>query len=328
MTDASDSAGSTNAPPLPIPRAVAVVGPTAAGKSRLAMRLAEALSLEICCCDSVQVYRGLDIGSAKPTRSERARVGHRLLDLVEPDEDFTAGDYAAACLERLRRGPSIICGGTGFYLRSASRSLPVPDGAEDVTAKKLFAARWEAREEVAPGATHHALAALDPEAAATIHPHNARRALRALWLSHCAGGGISEFRAQRPPRKLLELLMIIVDPGVAAVDAAIDARCESMLAAGWLDEVESLRMAGYDARHRAMRSLGYRQLALHLDGQQGLPEAVATIKSETRQYARRQRTYFRHQFPELSATGQLLRAAPDLSFTDLLATTRSFLETR
>ncbi|PRP99304.1 tRNA (adenosine(37)-N6)-dimethylallyltransferase MiaA [Enhygromyxa salina] len=292
-------------------RAVAIVGPTAAGKSSLALAVAEPLGLPILCCDSVQIYRGLDIGAAKPSAEDRSRVPHRLLDLVDPDQRFSAGEYGALAQAELARGPAIICGGTGLYLRATgwTYSGRGPGDASPETDEACnpdrgdrrvqFESQWMAREASEAGAIHRALCGRDPETAAGIHPHNVVRALRSLWLCEHHQAPISAVRRQDPPRPVIELLMVVIDPGVAAVDAAIDRRCEAMLTRGWLAEVEKLVAAGYDARYKAMRSLGYRELLDHIHGRSSLEQAKTAIQRATRNYARRQRTYFRHQFKDL-----------------------------
>jgi tRNA dimethylallyltransferase len=281
-----------------LPRLLAVVGPTASGKSRLAVALAERLGLPILCCDSVQVYRGLDIGSAKVDRATRERVPHFLLDLVEPDADFSAGDYQAAAWQQLRRGAGLFVGGTGFYLRAVTHTHSGADPLANVPVsdprRAAFTAQWEAREREHAGAVHAELERRDPEAAAAIHPRNVVRALRALWLCEAHGGPVSRVRAEDPPRARARLAAVVLEPELAALDRAIDDRCDAMIRAGLVDEVSNLVRAGYDSRHRSMRSLGYRQILDHLAGH-CLGDAVAAIKQETRRYARRQRTYFRHQ---------------------------------
>jgi tRNA dimethylallyltransferase len=309
-----------------LPRAVAIVGPTASGKSSLALALAERFGRSILCCDSVQVYRKLDIGSAKPSEAERRRVPHELLDLVEPDQVFSAGEYGRLAREHLERAPAIVCGGTGLYLRAAGwthsgfEDEPSAGAAEARNHDRVwdrvgdrvsdhgherdnFETSWMEREASEPGAVHRALHDCDPETAATIRPENVVRALRALWLCELHQEPISAVRKRDPPRPLLDILMIVLDPGVAAVDEAIDRRCEAMLTRGWVSEVENLVAAGYDAQHKAMRSLGYRELLDHLTnkvtGASSLEQATHAIKRATRKYARRQRTYFRHQFRTL-----------------------------
>jgi tRNA dimethylallyltransferase len=295
-------------------RALALVGPTASGKSELALTLAESLRLPILCCDSVQVHRGLDIGSAKPSAADRARVPHRMLDLVDPDQEFSAGQYAELALAELAQagGKAIICGGTGLYLRAtgwthsgedesdrSAQSESQARSSDHGDARASFEAIWMARETNERGAIHRELLERDPETAQGIHPNNALRALRALWLCERHGEPISAVRRRDPPRERVELLMLVLDPGVEAVDAAIEARLQAMLDAGWVSEVEMLLARGYDARYKAMRSLGYRELLEHIEGRSSLDQARTAIQRATREYARRQRTYFRHQFREL-----------------------------
>jgi len=276
-----------------LPRVLAIVGPTASGKSRLAVWMAERLGWPVLCCDSVQVYRGLDIGSAKAGPELRDRVPHHLLDLVDPDEEFNAGDYATAALAQLTRGPGLFVGGTGFYLRAAAWTY---SGDVELEGQdQAFTAGWEARERDAPGAVHAELSRVDAITAAAIHPRNVVRSLRALWLCEVSGRPISEVRAADPPRPRLRLGLVVLEPAAAALDRAIDDRCAAMLRAGLVAEVEMLRRGGYDARHKSMRSLGYRQILSHLDGHISLDAAAADIRLATRQYARRQRTYFRGQ---------------------------------
>lgn len=297
------------------PRAVAIVGPTAAGKSALALELATSLHLPILCCDSVQIYRGLDIGSAKPSLAERARVPHFGIDLVDPDAEFSAGEYgrhARAVLDG--EGPMVLCGGTGLYLRALGWSYSGDDDTTGDRARKddhgadreHFEQKWFDREADDAGAVHRALVDVDPTTAAQIHPRNVVRAVRALWLCEREGEPISELRRREPPRTLVDLLLVVIDPGVEAVDRAIAARTVAMLDAGWLAEVENLRATGYDARHKSMRSLGYREILEHLAGSKPRDETCEAIVYATRQYARRQRTYFRHQFRNLLPTEQIV----------------------
>ena len=294
-----------------LPRVLTIVGPTASGKSRLAAWMAERLEMAVLCCDSVQVYRGLDIGSAKAGPELRARVPHHLLDLVDPDVEFSAGDYAAAALDRLAQGPGLFAGGTGFYLRATAWTYSgdvEQEGQEP--ARAAFRAGWEAREAEAPGSVHAALTRVDPITAAAIHPRNVVRSLRALWLCEASDRAISEVRAADPPRPRLRLGLVVLEPPVADLDRAIDERCAAMLRAGLVAEVEMLRRRGYDARHKSMRSLGYRQILSHLDGHLRLDEAHAAIRLATRQYARRQRTYFRNQLGGDSVAMRVTVTAP------------------
>jgi tRNA dimethylallyltransferase len=286
-------------------RALAIVGTTAAGKAELAREVARRFDRALLVCDSVKVYRGLDIGSSKPTAEHRALVPHHLLDLVAPDESFTAHDWAAHAWSLLARTRGIFVGGTGFYLRAAAwtQDAAADDGGRDedpehtAAARADFEQRWLAREAQTPGAIAAELLRVDPTTAAQIHVANRVRTLRALWLCHAWGRPVSLVRAEDPPRPRLDLMLVVVDPPPAVLDARIERRVDEMLARGFVREVEGLLAAGYHSGHKAMQTLGYRQLVDVVHGRTALAAARAEIIAKTRQYARRQRTYFRHQFP-------------------------------
>ncbi len=285
-------------------RAVAIVGPTAAGKGALGRIAAQRLGLPVLVCDSVKVYRGLDIGSGKPNAATRAGLEHRLIDLVAPDQPFSAGDYARAAWTELSAagGRGLFVGGTGFYLRAVGWTLSGADTpglqrAPDDPQRVAFETRHRQDERDEPGAIHRALSAIDPELAAAIHPNNLVRLLRALWLSQLHGRAVSEARRADPPRARLRLMMVVLDPGAAALGPRIDARLDRMLRAGFLAEVESLHAAGYDGQIKAMRSLGYRQMLEVVEGRSSVTQAREAIALATRQFARRQRTFFRGQLP-------------------------------
>lgn len=285
----------------PLPSAVALVGPTGSGKAALGLEIARRCGHGIIVCDSVKVYRGLDIGSASPSAEARALVPHRMVDVADPRETFSASRYAEGAWAAIEQGHRLIVGGTGFYLRAAGWTMTEEPGdlvdAQARAQRESFDARWADRERDDPGAAHSALSAIDPTTAAAIHPNNLVRLQRALWLCEQSGGPISALREADPPRPRLDLTLIVLDPGPDALRARIEARVDRMLAAGWLGEVEGLARAGYDEGAKAMRSLGYRQLLDVVRGRTTLSHAREDILTATRQYARRQRTYFRHQLP-------------------------------
>jgi tRNA dimethylallyltransferase len=301
---------------LPPPPVVAILGPTASGKSALALALAERLQGEILCCDSVQVYRGMDIGSAKATAAERAAVAHHLLDVAAPDEQLNAAAWAAAARHKIADVSSrgrlpIIVGGTGLYFRALTKGLfeaPKPD--------LEIRARHQA-EAAAHGIAHlqERLRAIDPEAAAKILPGDLVRTSRALEIYEQTGLTISELRRRQattpPPLCMFSLLL---DFALEFLRPRIGSRVDAMMAAGFLDEVRALRAAGYGAA-RSIQALGYKQLGQHLDGTLALDKAVAATKLATAAYARRQRTWFRreeiclrtHQMLPASALAELAR---------------------
>ncbi len=281
----------------PRPRVVVVTGPTASGKTPLAIEIAERFGGEIVNADSMQVYRYLDIGTAKPTPEQRARVPHHLYDVVPPDVAYSAGRYgkearAAADAILVRGAIPVLAGGTGLYIRAFLEGL-IEGGDADETLRAALEAEHEAAVAAGdPGRLHRRLSERDPEAAAGIHPHDVRRIIRALEL--CEGDAASARRRRhgfqdRPYRSLY----LALDPGTAALDARIDARCVAMIEAGLLREVRSLRERGYGPELRSMQAIGYRHLHPVAEGVDVLENALEAMQRDTRRFARRQRTWIR-----------------------------------
>lgn len=300
--DASDGE-SERAGPLPI---LAILGSTAAGKTALGLALARRLGGEIVSCDSQQVYAGMDIGTGKATAAERAQVPHHLLDVVRPDQPFSAARWAVLATEAIRsiaaRGRlPIVVGGTGLYYRALVRGLFEAPPADP-------AIRHRHREEAASvgvPAMHRRLVAIDPAAAAAIQPADLVRISRALEIWEQTGITITELRAQTAPAWPLDAFAVWLAPPTPELRSRIEARVDAMMAAGFLDEVQRLRAAGYGGT-RALASLGYAQLARHLDGAVALEDAVADTKRATVAFARRQRTWFARERIDLR-----IEATPD-----------------
>jgi tRNA dimethylallyltransferase len=283
----------------PLPALVAVVGATASGKSGLALGLAEALDGEIVNTDSMQVYRHFDIGTAKPGAAERARVPHHLLDVVEPDEPYSAGRYVedarAAIAGIVARGRApILCGGTGLYYRALTQGL-----AEVPTVPRAVQAAVEARVADAGADAHRLLAAVDAAAAATIHPNDPVRIARALAVFEATGRPLSAWQRERPFRRGPgRLFAVAVRWERAELYARIERRVRDMLAQGWVAEVRGLLERGYGPGLKPMQAIGYREIAQHLlaggSAAGAEDEALAErIARRTRQYAKRQLTWFR-----------------------------------
>jgi tRNA dimethylallyltransferase len=281
------------------PPVVVIAGPTAAGKTRAAIELALRFGGEIVNADSVQVYRHLDVGTAKPSAAERARVPHHLIDVVTPDVRYDAGRYlvdARAAARRCHeRGRAVfLAGGTGLYVRAFLEGL-LPGARPDAGLRaRLEAEDAAARRAGDPDRLHRRLASLDPDAAARVHPHDARRVIRALELCLLGGRPASEARrrhgfADRPYRAL----QLVLDPGRDELDRRIDARCARMLEAGLLQEVRRLREMGYGPELRPLQSIGYRHLHPVVDGLDTLANALDAMRRDTRRFARRQRTWWR-----------------------------------
>lgn len=277
------------------PRLIALAGPTASGKSALALRLAAAGNGEIVSCDSLQVYRGLDIGSAKPSRADRAAVPHHLIDVVDPDQDFSAADYAAraraAIADIHARGRTpIVAGGTGLYLRALLHGLFEGPARDEGLRRRLEAIadrRGDAR-------LHRLLARVDPESAARIEPRDRVRVVRALEVYRATGRPIGEHhRAGSGALAGFAARVIVLDPGRDALRAAVEARTGAMLEGGLLEETRAL-LERYPGA-RPLDAIGYRQAAAVVRGASDVAKARRDIVVETMRYAKRQRTWFRHQ---------------------------------
>ncbi|HLK10430.1 MAG TPA: tRNA (adenosine(37)-N6)-dimethylallyltransferase MiaA [Candidatus Binatia bacterium] len=275
------------------PRVVCLVGPTASGKTDLALALAGELGAEVVSADSRQVYRGLDVGTAKPTAAERARVRHHCLDLVDPEEPFDAARFRAAAAAAIadihRRGRvALVVGGTGLWVRALLHGLcPAP-------------ARVAAlRAQLAPVATatlHHRLADLDATAARRIHPHDRARVVRALEVALVSGRPLSAWQAaHRFGERPYAALMIGLTRPRAELDARIAARARAMLAGGLADEVRALCARGTAPDAPAWRAVGYREVRAWVTGACDAAAALAAVEQATRRFAKRQRTWFRRE---------------------------------
>lgn len=283
----------------PRPPVVVVAGPTAAGKTPAAIELAQRFGGEIVNADSVQVYRYLDIGTAKPTLAERARVPHHLLDVVTPDVPYNAGRYArearaAAAAIHARGGVVFLTGGTGLYIRAFLEGLIDDGAARPGLREQLECEAQQAARAGDPHRLHRRLAERDPEAARRIHPNDVRRTVRALELALATGTPASRLRAahgfaDRPFR----VLYLVLDPGREALDARIDARARAMIEGGLLQECRALRERGYGPELRPLQAIGYRHVMPVVDGIDTLANALEGMRRDTRRFARRQRTWFR-----------------------------------
>ncbi len=283
----------------PRPPVVVVTGPTASGKTEIAIALARRFDGEIVNADSMQVYRYMDVGTAKPTAEERLTVPHHLFDVVDPDEDYSAGRYAKearAVAEAIHaRGRVVfLVGGTGLYIRAFLDGLIDTGRADRVLRERLENEHRRACEAGDPTRLHRRLAQHDPDAAERIHPNDARRTIRALEILSQSGRPASSVRAEHEFRdRPFRVLHLCIDPGREALHERIDRRAEQMIAGGLLREVRDLRERGYGPELRSMQSIGYRHMQPVVDGADTLVNALAAIKADTRRFARRQRTWIR-----------------------------------
>ncbi len=271
---------------------VLIVGPTAVGKTALSIRLAERFGGEIVSADSRQIYRGMDIGTAKATPEERARVPHHLLDIVSPDRWYTVAEFqeaatrAIADIHKRGRLPFLV-GGSGLYVRAVAEGLEIPR----VPPNPELRAELEALAAKDPDALRARLAELDPQAAVQIDPRNVRRVIRALEVCLTTGRPISQLQTKRPPH--YRMLWIGLTLPRAELYRRIDARVERMIQLGLVDEVRRLAQQGYSWDAPAMTGVGYRQIGAYLRGECSLDDAVRDIKRATRRFVRQQANWFR-----------------------------------
>jgi tRNA dimethylallyltransferase len=276
---------------------IAIVGPTASGKSRLALRLARERGGEIVSCDSQQVYRGLDIGTAKASPEERREVRHHLIDLVDPDQAFSAAEYARrarrAVAEVSSRGRlPLVVGGTGLYLRALLEGLFDGPSRDEETRRRLEALA----QRFGDVRLHRLLRHLDGDSAARIQPHDRVRVVRALEVLKVTGRPLSEHHLQRPdPLRGYEILTVGLAPDREQLRRVVQRRTRGMLEAGLLDEVRGLLGRGYGPDLRPLQSIGYREAVAVVRGEMTPAEAEPAIVTATMRFAKRQMTWFRHQ---------------------------------
>ncbi|MFQ5735226.1 MAG: tRNA (adenosine(37)-N6)-dimethylallyltransferase MiaA [Planctomycetaceae bacterium] len=273
-----------------------LAGPTASGKTEIALLLADRLGAEIVSLDSMALYRGMDVGTAKPSAEQRARVPHHLIDVIDPHEEYSVAEYLAAvetaCREILLRGRTpLFVGGTGLYLRSVLRGVFAGPSADWVFRRQLVA---EA-ESQGPAFLHEKLQRTDPDAAANLHPRDQRRIIRALEVYHVTGRRLSEQQQHPPlPEDLRPRNVYWLNPPRSWLHARINCRVEQMISAGLVDEVRRLLQGDPPMGRTARQALGYKEMIDHLAGGRSLEKTIARIQVRTRQFAKRQCTWFRN----------------------------------
>jgi tRNA dimethylallyltransferase len=271
---------------------IAIVGPTASGKTALALRVAAAFSGEIVSCDALQLYRGFDIGTAKTPAEARHGVRHHLLDALDPQMSFSAGDYARSAREIIAEISSrghvpLVVGGSGFYLRALCDGLPALPSRDESLRDRL-----NRREQRRPGSLHRLLRRLDPPAAARIHPRDIQKVTRAFEIRLLTRATLPAPSTARPLEGF-RLLQIGLAPERSQLAEAIARRTRQMFAAGLVQEVRQLLSQGLSGYEKPFESLGYKQALAHLRGEMSLEQALESTEIETRQYAKRQLTWFR-----------------------------------
>ena len=272
---------------------VAIVGPTGVGKSSLAMRIAEQLCGEIVSADSRQVYRHMDIGTAKPTDQEMALVPHHLINVVNPDEDFSLAEYQRLAYDAIldiasRRKLPLLVGGTGQYVWAVVEGWEIPKVAPDLEFRRQLEERALRGESVA---LYEELLKIDPQAAQKIDPRNVRRVIRALEVSLRADAPFSRLRTKSAPP--FQTLAIGLTERREELYRRVDARVDTMIERGMVEEVRNLAAMGFGFHLPAMSGIGYRQIGEYLQGNLDLESAVKRIKVETHRFVRHQYNWFR-----------------------------------
>lgn len=273
-----------------------ILGPTACGKTALSLSVAEHFGCEIISADSMQIYCGMDIGTAKLPPGERRGIPHHLIDIIPPAQPFSVADFRTLAIQTAeeiigRQKLPLLVGGTGLYIDSLfnSYNFSAHAGVDRGLRQKL-----QAEYAADQGLTlHRKLRSVDPEAAARVHPHDAHRLIRALEVYYATGSTISSLRRQAMPAPRYRPLMIGLNMEREALYHRIELRVEQMLADGLVAEVAALLGSGLSRDANSMQGLGYRQIAAYLAGECTLPEAVERIKRDTRRYAKRQLTWFK-----------------------------------
>jgi tRNA dimethylallyltransferase len=289
----------TVSPPSGAPPLVGIVGPTAVGKTALAVRLAAAVGGEIVSADSRQVYRGMDIGTAKATASEQAQARHHLIDVLDPGQtmglaEFQERAYAAIASITERRRVPFLVGGTGQYVMAIVEGWQIPRVPPDRALRQNL---YRLAEEQGPGALHGRLLELDPAAARRIDPRNVRRVVRALEVCLVTGQPISEQQGKSPPP--YRILLIGLSLPRQQLYQRIDERVERMVQAGLEQEVRGLVDAGYSFELPAMSGVGYGQFAPYLAGEAAIEDVIADIQRSTRRFVRHQSNWFRPDDPRI-----------------------------
>ena len=277
---------------------VVLAGPTAVGKTKMSIRLAKAIGGEIISADSMQVYRHMDIGSAKIRPEEMEGVPHHLIDVLEPSEEFHVVKFQQMAKEAMtgiydRGHIPILTGGTGFYIQAVLYDIDfTKESGDDAYRKELeeFAERSEAE------ALHERLAAVDPKAAKDIHPHNIKRVIRALEYHHQTGDLISRHNEQeRQKESPYDASYFVLNDDRQKLYHQIDRRVDLMIEAGLVDEVQALKDMGCISSMVSMQGLGYKEILAYLDGVLSLDDAIYRIKRDTRHFAKRQITWFKRE---------------------------------
>jgi tRNA dimethylallyltransferase len=277
---------------------IVIGGATATGKSKLALELAKQINGEIISADSMQVYKQMNIGTAKPSAEEMRTVKHHMIDVVAPDEAFSVATYkkmCKACIESVHANGEIpiLVGGTGFYINAVIFDNEFTESTIDITYRNSL---YEIAEKSGNEKLHNKLAEIDPESAELIHQNNTKRVVRAIEFFNQTGQKMSEHNAQEQTRPLsYDVKFFIANMERSKLYDKINERVDQMMDSGLLEEVRGLLSNGYTKDLVSMQGIGYKELISYIDGEMSLDDSINKIKQNTRHYAKRQLTWFRNQ---------------------------------
>ena len=279
---------------------IVIVGPTAVGKTDLSIALAKQLNTEIISADSVQIYEGLDIGSAKPSAQEMQGIPHHMIDIVSAKDAFSVSDFLSKATEIIDRLHSqgkipIVAGGTGLYINSLLFEMDFGESEADEAFREMLSALAESE---GKEAVHNRLKEVDPVAAERIHPNNLKRVIRALEINHLTGKPTADFASAPVRTSKYEVLLIGLTRPRESLYERINQRVDIMMAAGLVDEVKKLKKSGLDDSFQSMQGIGYKEVLSYLDGASSYEKMVDEIKQASRNYAKRQMTWFK-RYPEI-----------------------------
>lgn len=275
---------------------IVVAGPTASGKTDLAIGIAKAVGGEIVSADSMQIYKYMDIGTAKPTREERAQCPHYLIDFVDPRQEFSVADYVGVCHTRIAdivsRGKiPVMCGGTGLYINSVIDDVEFGEYENDMKLREELRALGEAE---GGEKLIEILREFDPVSAERLHPNNLKRVIRAIEFYKISGVPISEHQEETKKKESrYEPIMFLIDRDREELYERINRRVDIMMDMGLIDEVKGLMARGFSRDLNSMQGIGYKEIISYLEGEISLEEAIDLVKQNSRHYAKRQLTWFR-----------------------------------
>lgn len=282
------------------PKVILIGGPTAVGKTKVSIELAKRLGGEIISADSMQIYKHMDIGSAKPSLEEREGIVHHLLDFADPKEPFSVADFkrlAEMTIEEIhqREKISIVVGGTGLYMNALLYEMDFSEVSKDSETRRALSREAET---AGAEALHHRLRLLDPEAAQRIHPNNVQRVIRAIEIASSAANGLKDFKKDLIPNERFDFYFMALTGDRGKLYDRINQRVLKMFDQGLLDELIFLKNLGLDDSFTSMKGIGYKEIFPYLEGEKTLDQVVNDIQQNSRHYAKRQLTWFK-RYPDL-----------------------------